>query len=120
MGVSTVSRAINNHPDINAETKKKVMETIQEHGYIPNNSARNLRRADGKCIAVVVKGISNPLFADAIEIMEEEIKRTEAELEASACDYEKYSALYARKEALDGQLLELMEKWEKLAEEAEG
>ena len=75
MGVSTVSRAINNHPDINAETKKKVMETIQEHGYIPNNSARNLRRADGKCIAVVVKGISNPLFADAIEIMEEEIKR---------------------------------------------
>ena len=33
---------------------------------------------------------------------------------------EKYSALYARKEALDGQLLELMEKWEKLAEEAEG
>ena len=52
--------------------------------------------------------------------LEEEIKRTEAELEASACDYEKYSALYARKEALDGQLLELMEKWEKLAEEAEG
>lgn len=70
-----MSRAINNHPDINAETKKKVMETIQEHGYIPNNNARDLRRTDGKCIAVVVKGMFNPLFADAIEIMEEEIKR---------------------------------------------
>ena len=52
--------------------------------------------------------------------MEEAIKQTEAELEANACDYERYSELYAKKEALDGQLLELMEKWEKLAEEAEG
>ena len=28
VGVSTVSRAINNHPDINAETKEKIMNTI--------------------------------------------------------------------------------------------
>lgn len=75
VGMSTVSRAINNHPDINPETKQRIMKTIQERGYIPNNSARDLRRVDGKCIAVVVKGISNPLFADAIEIMEKEIKR---------------------------------------------
>ena len=34
VGVSTVSRAINNHPDINPETKQKVMDTIREHGYI--------------------------------------------------------------------------------------
>ena len=29
VGVSTVSRAINNHPDINPETKKMIMDTIQ-------------------------------------------------------------------------------------------
>ena len=29
VGVSTVSRAINNHPDINEETKKKIMDTIK-------------------------------------------------------------------------------------------
>ncbi len=52
--------------------------------------------------------------------LEEEIKALEAEMEASACDYEKYSAVYAQKETLDGQLMELMEKWEALAEEAEG
>ena len=40
VGVSTVSRAINNHPDINPETKQKVMGIIQKYGYIPNNSAR--------------------------------------------------------------------------------
>ena len=41
-------------------------------------------------------------------------------MEQSACDYEKYSQLYARKEELDGRLMELMEKWEALAEAAEG
>lgn len=75
VGVSTVSRAINNHPDINPETKKMIMDTIRRHGYIPNNSARNLKRTDGKCIAVLVKGITNPFFADAIQIIEDEIKR---------------------------------------------
>ncbi|MCR5161158.1 MAG: LacI family DNA-binding transcriptional regulator, partial [Lachnospiraceae bacterium] len=29
VGVSTVSRAINNHPDINEETKVKILETIR-------------------------------------------------------------------------------------------
>lgn len=32
VGVSTVSRAINNHPDINPETKQKVMDIIQKYG----------------------------------------------------------------------------------------
>ena len=40
VGVSTVSRAINNHPDINPETKKKILETIAEYQYIPNNRDR--------------------------------------------------------------------------------
>ncbi len=52
--------------------------------------------------------------------LEEEQKQLDAALEENACDYEKYSALYAQKEALDGQLLELMERWERLMEEAEG
>jgi len=52
--------------------------------------------------------------------LEEQIKELDVQLEAAACDYEKYSALYAEKEELDGRLLELMERWEQLAEEAEG
>ena len=75
VGVSTVSRAINNHSDINPETKKKIMEVIKETGYIPNNSARNLKRTDAKCIAVLVKGITNPFFAPMIAVVEEEIEK---------------------------------------------
>lgn len=72
VGVSTVSRAINNHPDINPETRKMIMQVIEETGYIPNNSARNLKRTDAKCIAVLVKGITNPFFSSMIQIIEEE------------------------------------------------
>ena len=50
--------------------------------------------------------------------LEEAIRQKEAEMEAAACDYEKYGALYAEKEAMDEQLLALMERWEQLSEEA--
>lgn len=75
VGVSTVSRAINNHPDINPETKEMVLKVIQEHNYIPNNSARNLKRSDSNTIAVLVKGISNPFFSGMIKILEREIQK---------------------------------------------
>ena len=41
VGIGTVSRAINNHPDINPDTKRMVMDVIRETGFVPNNSARN-------------------------------------------------------------------------------
>lgn len=75
VGVSTISRAINNHPDINPETKEMILKAIRENNYIPNNSARNLKRSDSKTVAVLIKGISNPFFAGMIRILEEEIER---------------------------------------------
>lgn len=69
VGVSTVSRAINNHPDINEETKKKIMDTIEKYHYVPNNSARNLKRSDSNTIAVIVKEISNPFWGKMLEVM---------------------------------------------------
>ena len=50
--------------------------------------------------------------------LEEAIRQKEAEMEAAACDYERYGALYAEKEAMDEELLALMERWEQLSEEA--
>lgn len=73
VGVSTVSRAINNHPNINEQTKELVLQKIQELGYVPNNSARNLKRIEGKAVAVLVKGMNNPFFSLMIKIMEEDI-----------------------------------------------
>ena len=75
VGVSTVSRAINDHPDINPTTKKQIQETIEQYGYIPNNSARNLKRTESNAVAVLVKGITNPLFSSMIRVLDEKLKR---------------------------------------------
>lgn len=83
VGVSTVSRAINNHPDINSETKEKIMSAIREYGYVPNDSARNLKRVDAKAIAVLVKGIANPFFTSMITVIEQECKKRHYSMELS-------------------------------------
>lgn len=88
VGVSTVSRAINNHPDINIETKQMIMEVIKEYGYVPNNSARNLKRTDAKCIAVLVKGMSNPFFSSMVKIIEAETKKKKYTLVIHHVDFE--------------------------------
>lgn len=73
VGVSTVSRVINNHPDVKAETREKVLQIIEEYNYIPNNSARNLKRSDSKNIGVLVKGIHNPFFSKIVQSIEQRI-----------------------------------------------
>ena len=42
VSAATVSRVINNYPNVPPKTREKVERVIREYGYIPNNSARNL------------------------------------------------------------------------------
>lgn len=75
VGVSTVSRAMNDHSDINKETKQMIMEVIEKTGYIPNNSARNLKRTDARCVAVLMKDLTNPLLSSALQIIETQVQK---------------------------------------------
>lgn len=80
VGVSTVSRAMNDHPDINRETKEKIQAAIREYNYIPNNSARNLKRHESNTIAVLIKGIYNVFITDMVTQGERYIKYTQYSL----------------------------------------
>ncbi|NEZ48714.1 LacI family transcriptional regulator [Clostridium botulinum] len=73
VGVSTISRVLNNHPDVKDETREKVLAVIEKVNYIPNNSARNLKRNTSKNIGVLVKGIDNPFFSKMIKSIERKI-----------------------------------------------
>ncbi|MCM3634197.1 LacI family DNA-binding transcriptional regulator [Paenibacillus camelliae] len=75
VGVTTVSRAINNHPDISEETKAMIMKVVKENNYVPNNNARNLKRTASKTIAVLIKGINNPFFIRMIDLFEKGIQQ---------------------------------------------
>lgn len=66
VGVSTVSRVLNNHPDVKDSTREKVMNIVKESNYIPNSSARVLKQNNTKNIGVLVKGMFNPFFSEMI------------------------------------------------------
>ena len=66
-GVATVSRVLNQHPDVSEETRRKVMAVVEEQGFRPNNNAKHLKQQAGTSIAILVKGTQNMLFADLVE-----------------------------------------------------
>ncbi|MGC8765432.1 MAG: LacI family DNA-binding transcriptional regulator [Brevinematia bacterium] len=69
VGVSsmTVSRALNNKPDISPETKKRILEVVKELKYYPNIFAKGLVQKKSGTIGIIgpTQGITydNPYFA---------------------------------------------------------
>ena len=56
------------------ETKEKILEVIKATGFVPNNSARYLKRSETNSIALLVKGITNPFFTRMIQVIEEGVE----------------------------------------------
>lgn len=77
VSVSTVSRVLNQHPDVSELTRKKIEAVIRKTGYIPNNSARNLRKDPRNAIGVVIKGISNPFFTPMLNTIQEQLRKND-------------------------------------------
>jgi LacI family transcriptional regulator len=74
VSVCTVSRAINNKPDINKETKKRVLKISQELGYVRNATAVALRTNRTWTIGVVIEDNRNPFYAEVLNGMEEAVR----------------------------------------------
>ena len=79
VSVSTVSRAINGHPDVSDEVRRKVLQTAQEHHYVPNGAARDLVGRPSDAIGIVVKGVENTIRAVG-ELAREGMKETDLEI----------------------------------------
>lgn len=64
-GVSfkTVSNVLNDHPQVRDSTRSRVLAAIDELGYRPNLSARNLRLGRSGVIALAVPELSQSFFA---------------------------------------------------------
>lgn len=68
--VATVSRVLNNRPDVSPEARAKVKAVLEAHNFTPNNNARHLKQPSSTNIAIVVKGTYNALFAHIVELMQ--------------------------------------------------
>lgn len=59
---STVSRALNNHPGVHAETKKRILKAVEQLSYRPNLLAKNLRQGKRHTIGIVVPRLHLSVF----------------------------------------------------------
>jgi LacI family transcriptional regulator len=64
---STVSRALNNHPDISLEVRNRVQQLAAELQFKPNSFAANFRKKQSKLIAIVLPKIYRSFIPDVIE-----------------------------------------------------
>ncbi len=63
---STVSRALNNHPNISDDMKKRVNKLAEKWNYQVNSIASNLRKGKSKSIGVIVPRINRDFFSHVI------------------------------------------------------
>lgn len=73
VSVSTVSRVLNNRPDVSEAVRRQILSVVERQGYIPNNSARDLVRSQSDAIGVVVRGTGNLFFSDMLKTVSREI-----------------------------------------------
>lgn len=67
ISASTVSRALGDHPDVSAHTKKRVKEIAQKFKYKPNLQARYFRNKHSGLIAIILPQINKFFSADFLE-----------------------------------------------------
>jgi LacI family transcriptional regulator len=75
--VGTVSRVLNNHPDVSEKARKKVMEVVDKYHFRLNNNAKHLKQQINSGIVIIVKGTRNMLFASMVETLQKLIREKE-------------------------------------------
>lgn len=83
VSIPTVSRVLNNRPDVASETRQRVEQVIQESGFIPNRVASALRKGTSSIIDVLVPDLSSLYSVEIICGVEEALERTGARLALS-------------------------------------
>ncbi|AWM13939.1 LacI family transcriptional regulator [Flavobacterium sediminis] len=63
VSVSTVSKALNDSPEISEATKEKIKEYAAFKNYKPNSIAKNLKNQRTNTLGVILPNILNPFFA---------------------------------------------------------
>jgi LacI family repressor for deo operon, udp, cdd, tsx, nupC, and nupG len=104
VSASTVSRVLSRPGVVSPETRRRVLETVEEMGYAPNSVARNLRTRRSDKILVTVPDISNPFFSLIIQGIEGAAQRAGYTVLLGNTQHEerheeRYARMLKRKEA---------------------
>lgn len=76
VSIATVSRVLNNSPNVSERTRKKVLSIMEELGYTPNIFARGLGLNTMKTIGIMCSDTSDIYLANAINFLEHELRKS--------------------------------------------
>lgn len=88
VGVKTVSRVVNNEPNVSAATAERVWHAVNVLNYHVDLGAGNLRRADGRTrtIGLLVGSVDNPFSASIHRAVEDIAEEHHVAVFASSLD----------------------------------
>ncbi len=78
--VTTVSKALNDYPDIATKTKKHIRQICESVGYVPNAQAQSLVSKKSYTIGIIFEeitgiGLQHPLFSKILESFKSEVEK---------------------------------------------
>jgi LacI family transcriptional regulator len=65
--VGTVSRVLNNHPNVSEKARTAILAAVEESGFRLNVNAKQLKQTHATTILVMVKGTGNVVFFQMVE-----------------------------------------------------
>ena len=71
VSVTTVSRVLNNKPDVGDDTRARILRLIEDMNYNPNSVARGLVMQKTHTIGLIIPDISNPFFPQIARAIED-------------------------------------------------
>jgi len=74
VSIATVSRVLNDNPKVSEQTRKKVLEVMEELGYTPNVFARGLGLNTMKTIGIMCSDSSDIYLANAVYFLERSLR----------------------------------------------
>ena len=84
--VSTVSRVLNGRRDVSEEARDRIMRIVEAYQFVPNNNAKHLKQTVSQSILILVKGTSNMLFTNIIEVIQDTIEGSDYSLRVHYLD----------------------------------
>jgi LacI family transcriptional regulator len=86
LSIVTVSKVLRDHPDIAAETRRRVLKKMRELNYQPNFAARSLVTGRTWTIGLVVPDLLHPFFAEIAKSISIETRKHGYSLLISSSD----------------------------------
>ena len=93
--VGTVSRALNNQPNVSEKARQVILQAARDSGFQLNQNAKQLKQQHSTNILAVVKGMGNQLFAPMMETIQTAVGQTHYQLVVDYVDEDANEVLRA-------------------------